>query len=75
MPLFSPVGTIRNNSFGSGLCSAIASLTDPLSHVSHSSGFVKSTGIALAWTGGLHHSIPLSEEPMLAGLAFAFTGP
>jgi hypothetical protein len=44
--LFSRVATIRSNSFGNGLCNAIASAIDPESQVFRSSGFVKSTGIA-----------------------------
>ena len=38
-------------SFASGICNAIASSTDPVIHVSHSSAIVSSTGIAFAWTG------------------------
>ena len=34
-----------------GLCNAAASSTGPVSHVSHSSAVVKSTGIALPWIG------------------------
>jgi hypothetical protein len=34
--------------FGNGLCSAVTSLTGASSQISNSSGFVKTTGIALA---------------------------
>jgi hypothetical protein len=49
--LFSPVATMRSNSFANGRRKMTASLTGPSSQVFYSSGFVKSTGIALAWIG------------------------
>jgi hypothetical protein len=48
---FCPRATMRKASSGSGLWSALASATGAVSHVSISSGVVRTTGIAFGWIG------------------------
>ena len=48
---FCPRATIRKASSGSGRCSTSASAGGAAIHVSHSSGVVRITGIALGWIG------------------------
>ena len=55
----------------SHLCKAIASAIDPESHMSQSSGLIKSTGMALTWIGRTMSRLTKPVDP-LVDLAAAY---